>query len=254
MKLTVLGSGTLVPHAERGSPGFAVSGDGSPEVLLFDGGSGTLQRAVRAGIDWRAASRLFYTHYHPDHTLDLVSFLFAANYAPPEPRTSSLTVFGPAGLQNFYHRVQAAWPSVTPTNYELALRELNPGDNVEIEGNWCVSCAAMDHGESGGLGYRVEREGRALVLSGDTQYCPELVRLAADADLLVCECSADDAGRVDGHMTPSQVARVAAESGVKKILINHVYSPLAPEILAAECAKISGARVEHAVDLRSYEV
>lgn len=254
MKLTVLGSGTLVPHAERGTPGFAVTGSGTDGVLLFDGGSGTLQRAARAGIDWRAARHLFYTHFHPDHTLDLVSYLFASNYAPPQPRTDTLTLLGPEGLNYFYARLREAWPAVTPKSYELAVCELAHRDKFSLPGGWKVHCAAMDHGDSGGLGYRIERDGRVLVLSGDTQYCEELSWLALGADLLVVECSADEEHAVEGHMTPSQVARVIAEADVKKVLLNHVYPPLDPLALAAECAQLAGVQVEAAADLRSYEV
>ncbi len=254
MKLIVLGSGTLVPHVRRGAPGYVVSGDGSPELLLFDSGSGTLQRAARAGLDWRAVNHIFYTHYHPDHTLDLVSFLFAANYAPPAPRTRPLTVYGPEGLENFYGHLVSAWPSIAPRRYDLDLRVLSHGAELRIKGGWRVNCMAMDHGESGGLGYRVERSGRVLALSGDTQYCENLVRLARGANLLVCECSSDEANRVEGHMTPAQLARAATESETKKVLITHVYPPLEPPELADQCGQLCGVSIEPAVDLHSYEV
>ncbi len=254
MKLTILGSGTLVPHELRGAPGYAVSALDARELLLFDSGSGTLQRAARAGLDWRGVNHIFYTHYHPDHTLDLVSFLFAANYAPPEPRTRPLTVHGPAGLEDFYGHIATAWPSIAPKHYDLDLRVLSHEAEVHIDGGWRVSCMAMDHGASGGLGYRVKREGRVLALSGDTQYCANLVRLADSADLLVCECSSDEANRVEGHMTPAQVARVASESGAKRVLITHVYPPLEPLELADECEQLFGVAVEPGVDLQSYEV
>ncbi len=254
MRLTILGSGTLVPHGQRGAPGYAVSGDSSPELLLFDGGSGTLQHTAQAGLDWRAVCHIFYTHYHPDHSLDLVSFLFAANYAPPAPRTRPLTVHGPVGLESFYGHLVAAWPSIAPRHYDLNLREPGHGAKLRIEGGWRVSCMAMDHGESGGLGYRVEHSGRVLALSGDTQYCDNLVRLARGAHLLVCECSSDEANRVEGHMTPAQVARAVTESKAKRVLITHVYPPLEPSELAGQCGQLCAVTVEPGVDLQSYEV
>ena len=256
MRLTVLGSGTLVPHPERGTPGFLIvaGGKGREEKLLFDGGSGTLYRLARAGEDWREISHIFYTHYHPDHTLDLVSFLFACNYAPGSERTARLYIYGPAGLKEFYSRISLAWPSVIPKKYSLELRELEPGAVVQGEAGWQVESGLMDHGDSGGLGYRISFEGQALTLSGDTQYCAELVRLARGADLLVCECSADESHRVEGHLSPEGVARIARESGVKRVLLTHVYPPLDPETVAGQCATLCSAQVTAASDLVSYEI
>ena len=80
MRVVILGSGTLVPTGVRGPAGYAVLSAG--RVLLVDGGSGTLRRLYEAGIDYRAIDQLFYTHVHPDHTGDLVPFLFAQRYRP----------------------------------------------------------------------------------------------------------------------------------------------------------------------------
>lgn len=252
MILTILGSGTLVPNPERGTPGFAVH-DGD-DLLLVDGGSGTLQRCVRAGIDWPAASHLLYTHFHLDHTLELPAWLFAANHALPSPRTAPLTICGPSGMGEYLNSMLKLWPYISPKHFDLDVIDLEPGDSVPDSGGWRITCSAARHGSSAALSYRIERGGRTLVLSGDGEYSPELAELARGADLLLTECSADDDSVMDGHMTPSQVARVIGESGVRRVLINHVYPPYEPEVLAARCTELSGARVEAAVDLRNYEV
>jgi len=252
LRLTVLGAGTLVPHAERGNPGFVVNACG--ESLLFDSGAGTLYRAVRAGLNWQEISHIFYTHFHPDHTLDLVSFLFAANYTPGAEREDPLYVYGPAGLEDFYNRISAAWPTVTPKNYRLDLCELAPDEIVKGDAGWEVKAASMEHSVAGALAYRVSDGSKSLVLSGDTQYCEALVDITRSADLLVCECSADDRHSTPGHMSPASVARVAGESGVKRILLTHVYPPLNPDELARQCEQMCEATVEPARDLEIYEV
>lgn len=256
MRLTVLGSGTLVPRPDRGAPGFIIAPDEGEAggLVIVDSGSGTLYRAERAGIDWRAVNHLFYTHYHPDHTLDLVSFLFAANWAPPSPRTETLQVCGPAGLEEFVERVCGAWPSLRPKSYELRLNELVPGRGIRTASGWQVKCAAVDHGDQGGLAYRFSRGKGELVLSGDTQYCRALAELAAGADLLVCECSTDDAHAVEGHLSPQLVARIVRESGVGRVLLNHVYPLWDPAELAARVASLCEAQVEPAEDLRTYVI
>jgi len=252
LRLTILGAGTLVPHPERGNPGFVVKAGG--DTLLFDGGSGTLYRGARCGINWREISHIFYTHYHPDHTLEMVSFLFACNYTPDAQRYDPLFIYGPPGLKEFYRKVTAAWPSVIPQNYQLNLRELAPGEEVESSSGWQVQTALMAHGETESLAYRISYGSKSLVYSGDTQYCEALVKLARGADLLLCECSSDDSRRCPGHLSPSGVARIVRESGVSRVLLTHIYPPANPAKLARECAEKCKADVQPARDMGIYEI
>lgn len=79
MKLTILGSGTCVPYARRGSSGYAIELEGAS--MLLDCGSGATRSLARAGINYLGIDCLFLSHFHPDHTGDLVPFLFATKYA-----------------------------------------------------------------------------------------------------------------------------------------------------------------------------
>ena len=100
MILTVVGSGTLVPHPERSTPALAlVEGD---LQITVDGGSGTLRRQAELGLDFRRTHTLFFTHVHPDHTLDLLHFLFAASYAPGARREDPVRLVGPRGSRSVF--------------------------------------------------------------------------------------------------------------------------------------------------------
>ena len=252
MKVTVLGSGTLVPSAGRGSPGLVVEAAG--EKLLFDSGSGTFYRAAGAGIDWRSFSCVFYTHLHPDHTLDLVSLLFAGNYVPGQETGLELAVYGPQGLGDFIDSLCVAWPAITPKNYCLRLKELSHDATISGEAGWEVTAAKVSHGQAQSLAYRVTYKGKSVVFTGDTEYCESLVELSRGGDLLVCECSTDDSRIIPGHLSPKGVARLASESGVPHVVITHVYPPADPEELARCCAGQCDSSVTAARDLDVYDV
>ncbi len=252
MRVVILGTGTLVPAPERGTPGLVVTA--GKDNLLFDSGSGTLYRASRLGLNWREMAHIFYTHYHPDHSLDLVSILFASNYAPPEGRGDDLKIYGPEGLKDLFAAVSKAWPSVVPKKYNLHLRELIPSECVESSAGWKVSTAPANHGDSLALAYRVTDCRRSMVYSGDTEYSAALAELAQGADLLICECSTDDAHKAAGHLSPSGIARIVEESGVERVLLTHVYPPFDPEELAGQCRRMCGASVEAARDMSVYEI
>ena len=64
MKLIVLGSGTLLPTAQRASAGFALlEGD---DWFQLDLGRGVLQRMCQEGLDPLRLRHLFLSHIHPD--------------------------------------------------------------------------------------------------------------------------------------------------------------------------------------------
>jgi len=74
------------------------------------------------------------------------------------------------------------------------------------------------------VGYRIEfKDGRSIAISGDTDYCRNIVDLASEVDLLILECSFPDGKKVEGHLTPSLAGRIGLESRCKRLLLTHLY-------------------------------
>jgi ribonuclease Z len=96
------------------------------------------------------------------------------------------------------------------------------------------------------------RKGRKVVYTGDTRPFPEFAEFAADADLVIHECTFDDAlvdkAVVDGHSVPSQAAQDAKDANVKDLVLTHISARYTDAALLVEQAKKVFANVRVAED------
>jgi ribonuclease BN (tRNA processing enzyme) len=244
--LTVVGSGTLVPHPRRSTPALALAhGDFQATV---DGGSGTLRRQAELGIDFRRTHTVCFTHIHPDHTLDLLHFLFASKYTPGFEREDPIRVVGPSGFGAFLERLRdgyRAWTDGGEAGIEVM--EVAEGERFAM-GPLEVDSARLDHTVTD-LGYRfLSPEGRSAVFTGDTGWSEALIELARGADLLVSECSGDADHPAPGHLTAPEVGRLAAAAGVGQVVLSHLYPLLDDRVRLAQVAAAYDGPVHLAAD------
>ncbi len=80
MKLIILGSGTSVPQAQMASPSIALFID--DQFVLLDIGPGTLRQLAIAGLQFEDIDYICISHFHPDHTADLIHFFFCHTIPP----------------------------------------------------------------------------------------------------------------------------------------------------------------------------
>ena len=69
MKLTILGSGTVVPNGERNSAGYFI--EAGRVRLMMDCGAGTVHGLARYGCNWEQLTHLYISHFHVDHVGEL---------------------------------------------------------------------------------------------------------------------------------------------------------------------------------------
>jgi ribonuclease BN (tRNA processing enzyme) len=235
MEITVVGSGTVVPRLERRQSCVVVETGG--ETLVFDLGSGAVRGMLHAGLDPFAADRIFFTHFHPDHTVDVVSLLFSIKYGAEKERTRPLYLTGPEPFRRFWGSVINVWGEFMLGDYPTEVSELphecpSPHNLPGCRLSW----APAEHRPES-IAYRLDGEGGAFVYTGDTEYSELVVELTRGARTLLVECPFPDDTPVPGHLTPSSAARIASEAGVERVVLTHVY-PAADELnLPAEIGR-----------------
>lgn len=253
--ITILGSGTCVPSLDRAASSLFIA---IGEVkLLIDIGPGTMRRLLEAGFSIYDIDYLFITHFHPDHTGELASFLFAMKCMDPGFLKKPLVLAGGPGFMLFYEKLKALYPQWIDLPDLLEIREFTGGnmDQPELEtNNFKLFCTGVEHRPES-LAFRVETpDGVCVVVSGDTDYSEKLVRLAEKTDLLICESAFPDEFKVEGHMTPSIAGRLATKAGSRNLVLTHFYPECDQEDIYGQCRETWSGPLMLAADLLKINV
>ncbi len=254
------------------------------QLHLVDCGYGALAGLIRADRNYRDVAHVFLTHLHDDHTADLAALM---GHQWTGGRVAATEIYGPDGTRRLVHgallfnrvseeirlvdEARAARmadlfhaheikASATPQPaYRDATLTVSAVENTHYPPE---SRRRMPHRS---LALRFDGPGRSVVFSGDTNYSANLVRLAHDAQVLVCEgmdlaatrasfevrvaagAYADNPEGVWQHIvaahTPLDVAgRMAREAGVRTLVLNHIipggWSPqIGDDVYRSQAAK-----------------
>lgn len=223
MKVTILGSGTCVPRLDRSACAALVQT--ARASVLLDLGPGTMRRLLSCGTSIFGLTHIFLSHFHPDHTAELVPLLFATKYPDGSARTRTLHLLGGTGLKKFYKGLQAAFGEwIVLPQHQLCVREIDvlAGETIGFADFRLTARPVAHRPES--LAVRIAAaDGTSVAYSGDTEPCDSLVEAARGADLFICESAMPDGCKIAGHMTPSLAGTMAARAGVKRLVLTHLY-------------------------------
>ena len=252
--VTILGSGTCVPSLQRSSCAVLMRTGGA--TLLFDSGPGTMRRLLEAQTNIFELDYIFYSHFHPDHSAELVPLIFATKYPDGNRRQSPLTIIGGHGLANFFAGLVAVYGNwIELGDDRLKFLELdNQSGDFHKFNNFSIESAPVVHNPES-IAYRITSiEGTSAVYSGDTDYSENLIALSKDVDLLICESAMPDQMQVKGHMTPSMAGEIASRAGARKLVLTHFYPDCEDVDIEQECRKTYNGPLLLAEDLMRFEV
>jgi ribonuclease BN (tRNA processing enzyme) len=194
---------------------------------------------------------IFITHHHPDHNIEYGPLL-VIGWLQGMPL--SVRAFGPPPLGqmtedflrayrttiDFWSEDMKLAPLVT-----VSVQEVSAAGPVTGDENVNVSAILVNHPPvKPALGYRFDFRDRSIAFSGDTTPLEAVAQMAKGADVLVHEAmfmSLVEAGArrsiadgrpinleaymahmYAGHSPPEAVGRIAAEAGVKTLVLSHL--------------------------------
>jgi ribonuclease BN (tRNA processing enzyme) len=224
MRLTVLGSGSVVPAADVVCSSYYVE-IGEARILL-DCGPGAVHNMARFGLPWSELTHIAITHFHNDHIGDFPPLMFAMKHGMAVSREQPLVVLGPAGLRKLLKRAARAFGShVTDPGFPLQIEEINPGETFALGSESRATVHATQHTENS-VAYRLDTATGSLGYTGDTGPNDDLANFMTGVSTLIAECSLPDAEAAPNHLSPSSVARLARLAGPTRLVPTHIYPQL----------------------------
>ena len=133
-------------------------------------------------------------------------------------------------------RIRSADEKLPPEGAEIRTEEFEHGGVVYEKDGVRVIAFEVDHGAliKPAYGYRIEYEGRSVVLSGDTRYNANVIKFGTGADLLIHEVAlarpelmaSPFAQRIMAHHTsPREAGMVFAQARPKLAVYSHIALP-----------------------------
>ncbi len=272
-RILFCGTGSPNRSPERSGPCLALVARG--ELFLFDAGEGAIGKLREYQAPVLKLSKIFLTHLHSDHMSGVPEVLHNTWLFG---RLDAVELVGPPGTGKFLDGMRLAYEDdVNERMHVLGPDGVDPelafarsrdvevhGDGlvmVHEDGDFTIEAFRVDHPHwPFAYGYRIQIDGRTVVVSGDTTPSDGVRRHARNADLLIHEAFNQSfmsiageqlekidvpisAARIERiaevHTATLELADIAAEAEVKSLVLTHLIPPI-PDNFVARRAFVSG--------------
>jgi len=238
-------------------------GTGAPKPTFSRFGPATLaaMRLYQINVPLSALDAVFLTHFHHDHLVGLPDVWMTGWLPPPFGRRSTpFEVWGPTGTAAMLKNLEEAFSInsstriadelLPPAGIEMVAHEFETEGVVYEKDGVKVTAFNVDHGDliKPAYGFRIDFDGRSVVISGDTRYDENLIAAAQGADLVLHEVvlasdalvasSAQLERVVAHHSTPEQAGTVFTKIAPKLAVFTHITAPNSRTVAAAPMSSL----------------
>jgi ribonuclease BN (tRNA processing enzyme) len=193
-------------------------------AFSLDFGTGAFAN-MRRYVDYDKLDAVVISHMHADHFLDLIPLRYAVRYGSKR-RANLLPVWMPPGGIAMLRSMTAAFANEGSGDFldeAFDIREFDPAKPLPI-GHGELRFAHTTHYITS-FAIRYQSNGSSITYSADTAPDKRVVELARGTDLFLCEATLlhdePEAGDVRGHSTSAEAAQMAADAGVRRLVLTH---------------------------------
>ena len=222
MELTVLGSGTAVPHPKRTSSGFWLQTTGGK--ILLDLSASAVHRMVQEDLEWWNIDSIWISHFHIDHCAGIPPFLFATRIVPSiSDRKKPLKFFGAPGLRRLIEQFDSAADNkLLDQPFPVEIVEIESLETFEmVTGVEAVAASTQHTPDSHAIHLR--ENDSTLVYSSDTGFDETLATFARRVDLFILESSFVKDKKTEKHLELAEAMHLIRRAEPGRAMLTHFY-------------------------------
>jgi ribonuclease BN (tRNA processing enzyme) len=228
-----------VPRVDRACSAYLI--EDADFAFSLDFGTGAFAN-MRRYVDYDALDAVIISHMHADHFLDLIPLRYAVRYGSKR-RTARLPVWMPPGGIAMLRSMTNSFANEGAGDFldeSFDVREFDPVQPLPM-GPGMLRFAPTTHYITS-YAIRYDRGATSITYSADTAPDARVVDLARGTDLFLCEATllAGEAehGGIRGHSSSVEAAQMAADAGVRRLVLTHYSQEATPHDLAETAATI----------------
>ena len=222
--------------------------------IVVDAGLGVCRGICDQGLELTEIDMIIITHLHSDHYLELGPLFHTAWTAG---LNKSIKVIGPKGLQDYWDGFLLSMKFDIDLRIEdegrcdisqlLSFEEITEGEIYQNDNLLITAIKNLHPPIKESYAIRIQSNEKAVTLSGDTTYMPELADFAKNSDVLVheallikgvdalCKSLGVIDGRLKNHLLQSHtdavdVGKIASAANIKILALNHLVPGADPSI------------------------
>lgn len=215
-RLIVLGSAAAVGDEKHANTHLLLAA--RRRMVLIDCTGDTLLHLRAAGLDDQRLTDMILTHFHPDHASGLPQFLMNLWLLG---RKNPLNIYGLAHTLERAEKLLDLFELLSLPGFFPVIYQTLPVEEMALvleDEDIRIFSSPVRH-IIPALGLRIEARdsGRSLAYSGDTEPCPEVIRLGRESEVLIHEAT----GAGFGHSSAGQAGQIAQQAGAKRLVLIH---------------------------------
>ena len=230
------------------------------DMFIFDTGARSATQANNLKLPLNRITGIYYTHYHSDH-IGALGEMHLQSWV--QGRKGKLNIYGGEGIReiaegfnmayshDFIYRNDHHGDAIMPLKNAGIVPHIISVDNSEqpvySSRGLTITAFVVDHDPiEPAFGYKIEYQGRSVVISGDTTADTSIKFIARDADVLIHEVLDHEMvskiaqmqkhfGReslgdllidtLDYHTSPAEAADIANYAEVPLLVLTHFVPP-----------------------------